>query len=226
MPCTSFTGSSLRGGDSPGGGAMACGSGSGASAGVGRSDTGAPLVVLEAQADAHTMLALIAEQDEGADAALPHVLTCLELAGNDRQRMDAHDNLSKLYGSLGETAKQQEHQALHDTLREAVAASEAGEARQKASPSAEESADDALPELPSANGGEDGSGDAVGDAARPVVPPGAPLVVAAPVAPPVPVRGGAAAPRGVGGHSKRRRATHKVRLAHLAERRDRPREQV
>uniref|UniRef100_A0A7S2MAH4 Uncharacterized protein n=1 Tax=Haptolina brevifila TaxID=156173 RepID=A0A7S2MAH4_9EUKA len=86
----------------------------------------------EAQADAHTMLALIAEREEGPAAAVPHFQQCAQLASSPRQKADAHKNLSKLYATLGDEEKQTEHEALASSLLEQAVAEEAEAARKKA----------------------------------------------------------------------------------------------
>jgi len=59
----------------------------------------------EAQSDAHTMLAMLAEKEEGAAAALPHCRASVELAGVDEQKVHALDNLARVYTALGEEAE-------------------------------------------------------------------------------------------------------------------------
>ena len=86
----------------------------------------------EAQADAYTMLAMIAEREEGPVAAIAHCHTCLKLAGNDQQRVDAHSNLAGYLEMVGETAEAAEHTAKAAEFREKVAEAAAEAARKKA----------------------------------------------------------------------------------------------
>jgi len=100
----------------------------------------------EAQADAHTMLAMIAEREAGPEAAVGHLLKACGLASST-QKVDAHANLARLYEMLGDEAKRDEQAALARTLREKVAAGEAEAARKKAEEAAKEKDADAAEEL-------------------------------------------------------------------------------
>jgi len=86
----------------------------------------------EAQADAYTMLALIAEREEGPAAAVEHFLTVTRLAPSLHQKADAHENLAKLHAQLADEEKEAEHEGLSRTLREQAAAEDAEAARKKA----------------------------------------------------------------------------------------------
>jgi len=88
----------------------------------------------EALADTHTMLAMICDKRDGAAAALPHLLSCVEHAtkgGVARQRAEAHENLARTYKVLGEETKAEEQREAARLVREAQAAKEAEEARKK-----------------------------------------------------------------------------------------------
>ena len=75
----------------------------------------------EAQADAHTMLGIIAERLDGPSAAIPHFEKVLELGSNSKQRVECHDNLAETYSVLGNEAKRDEHRAAALKMREQVA---------------------------------------------------------------------------------------------------------
>ena len=85
----------------------------------------------EAQADAHTMLYMIAERTEGPEAAVPHLVACI-VVGADKQQLDARKNLGRLYGLMGEDEKRDEQMALARTLEEKITAEEEEAARKKA----------------------------------------------------------------------------------------------
>ena len=100
----------------------------------------------EAQADAYTMLAMIAEREAGPEAAVGYLLKACGLASK-AQKVEAHSNLARLYEMLGDEAKRDEQEALARTLREKVAAEEAEAARKKAEEAAKEKDADAAEEL-------------------------------------------------------------------------------
>ena len=85
----------------------------------------------EAQADAHTMLALLAERETGSEAALPHLLKCAELAGPERQQAEAHDNLARVYKTLGRDEDATVQRALAEQALEKHKAKEEEAARKK-----------------------------------------------------------------------------------------------
>lgn len=91
----------------------------------------------EALADAHTMLAIVSERLEGPTAALAHFDKCLEL-GNDKQQVDAHENLANTYKHLGEDAKADEHRELALAVKMKIANDEADAAKKKAKDEEEE----------------------------------------------------------------------------------------
>ena len=103
----------------------------------------------EARGDAHTMLYMIAEKEEGPAAAVPHLLACIGCAVK-RQKVDAHANLAKIYDQLGEHEKRDEQISFAKALKEKVEADEAEEARKKAEDEAKKAEDDEppLPEVP------------------------------------------------------------------------------
>ena len=100
----------------------------------------------EAQADAYTMLAMIAEREAGPEAAVGYLLKACGLASK-AQKVEAHSNLARLYEMLGDEAKRDAQEALARTLREKVAAEEAEAARKKAEEAAKEKDADAAEEL-------------------------------------------------------------------------------
>merc|ERR1711871_1891206 len=85
---------------------------------------------MEARSDAHTMLAMVAEREEGPDAALFHLHEACKLAVKS-QKVIAHNNLAEVYHKLGDEAKQEEQITLARTLQESLAAEEAEAARKK-----------------------------------------------------------------------------------------------
>lgn len=107
----------------------------------------------DAQADAHTMLAIIAERVEGPSAALQHFEAVTRLSTNLAQKAEGHDNLAKTHAALNDEAKAAEHRAMSSDLRE-QAAKEAEEARRKKAEEAAKEADEKetdvgpLPEVP------------------------------------------------------------------------------
>lgn len=114
----------------------------------------------EAQADAYTMLAILAEREGGPEAALPHLLKCSELASTDRQKAEAHDNLARVYKALDRDDEAAEQRGLAAAARKQSAAKEEEAARKKA----EAAAADAVEGERDADGAavEDASGDAGG----------------------------------------------------------------
>jgi len=85
----------------------------------------------EARADAHTMLAMIAEREHGPAASEDHLQLACKLASK-KQKVDAFKNLARLYDILGDDAKREEQEALARTLAEELASEEAEAARKKA----------------------------------------------------------------------------------------------
>ena len=88
-------------------------------------------VSLDAQADAHTMLAMISELEEGSAAALAKWGTVLELAQNDRQRAVAHDGFAKNHAAQGDEQKAAEHRETAQTIWAKVNKEEAEAAAQR-----------------------------------------------------------------------------------------------
>jgi len=91
----------------------------------------------EAQADAYTMLAIVAERLEGPAATVPHFEKTIEL-GNDKQQAEAHDNLARTYHALQDSAKHAEHVELSKVVRERIAAAEEAARRKKEEEAAKE----------------------------------------------------------------------------------------
>jgi hypothetical protein len=122
----------------------------------------------EAQADACTMLAIIAERLEGPPAAVAHFEKGIALSTNDTQKAEVHINLARTYGVMGEEEKRAEQLSLASGLKEKVAAAEAEERRKKAEEAekeraAEGAAEDvppkSIPGLDMTDGDGDGDGD-------------------------------------------------------------------
>ena len=120
---------------------------------------------VEAQGDAHTMLAIIAEREGGPSAAIPHFHEVLAIAGGGkptRQIAEAHENLAKMYELSKDDEARAKHEALAKETYDKVVAAEEEEAKKKAHKVDEEVADkeevdggdgaaaDHLPELPDA----------------------------------------------------------------------------
>ena len=116
---------------------------------------------LEAQADAHIMLALIAEREEGPAAAVPHLLTSARTAGNDRQKLEVQQSLARIYEATGEVEKLREAQGTARDLQEKIAADEAAEARKKAEADEKSGQDD----VPEAEEKSEGAANNEGDSA-------------------------------------------------------------
>jgi len=91
----------------------------------------------EAKSDAHTMLGMIAQREDGPDETLAHLNAACNLASN-AQKVEAHSNLARYYGTLGDSSKREEQEGLASTLREKVAAEEAAAAKKKAEQEAKE----------------------------------------------------------------------------------------
>lgn len=86
----------------------------------------------EAQADAHTMLGMIAEQQGGPSAALPHCQACVELAGPDGQKLTALESLARVYAALEDHEKEAETTRAAEALQEKMRLKEAEEAEKQA----------------------------------------------------------------------------------------------
>ena len=115
-----------------------------------------------AQADAHTMLAIIAERVDGPSAAIEHFEAAIRLTTSLDQKAEGHENLAKTYAALKDDEKAAEHQAKSIEFKE-QAAKEAEEARRKKADEAakEAEADEKaepevrpLKEIPDATGSE------------------------------------------------------------------------
>jgi tetratricopeptide (TPR) repeat protein len=78
----------------------------------------------EAQADAQTMLAMIAEKEEGPEAAGKVLERVLELSTHDRQLADTYDALFKVHTKLGDENKASQCKALAKEHRDKWEASE------------------------------------------------------------------------------------------------------
>jgi len=107
----------------------------------------------DAQADAHTMLAIIAERVEGPAAAAVHFEAVTRISTNDFQRAEAHENLAKTYMALKDEAKANEHMALAGDFKEKAAKAEEEARRKKAEEAAKEADENEtdvgpLPEIP------------------------------------------------------------------------------
>lgn len=86
----------------------------------------------EAQGDAYTMLAVIADRRDGGAAAVPLFERVVALSGsNDRQRAEAHDSLSRTHTALRNEEKAAEHALLARECRQKIADAEEEERKKK-----------------------------------------------------------------------------------------------
>lgn len=89
----------------------------------------------EAQADGYTMLAMIAEREEGLDVAIDLQRKCIGLASG-KQLADAHNQIARLYRALGNEEQQVCHQNIEAELRAKIVKDEKEAAEKAANESA------------------------------------------------------------------------------------------
>ena len=101
----------------------------------------------DAQADAHTMLGIIAERVGGPSVAVEHFEAALRVSSADFQKAECHANLAKTYEALKEEDKAEEHQRLAAECTER-AEKAAEEAQKKKAEEAAQEAEEKEQELP------------------------------------------------------------------------------
>ena len=98
----------------------------------------------EARADAHTMLAMIAEHlggNEGMREGLPHLEASIALAETDSQRLGGVQNLARAYTALGEAELAAEQEFARAELEEKIRLAEAKAREKKAAEEAKAAAE-------------------------------------------------------------------------------------